>query len=311
MHILSAADTVAALPYDRLVPELARAATELAEGRLTAPDRQVVTIDDNSVLLSMPAIGPDIGVTKLITVHGDNARHRLPAIQGEVIVFDTATGRRLALLDGPTVTARRTAAMTLLGIDTLAPRRPASVLIIGTGIQAAAHVEALVEHFDIGHFWIVGTSIEKAAAFTSAMMTRDWNVTMSPLAPGTLAGAVPPADVIVALTRSTTPVLPAHLPPTTLAIGVGAFKPTMAELPAGLLHHRPIVVDHRDGARHEAGDLIRAKVDWKHVIELGDILSGKVPRPTAVPVFKTVGQAAWDLAAARVALAAIAPSQPA
>ncbi|MGC5145399.1 hypothetical protein, partial [Escherichia coli] len=79
-------------------------------------------IDANSVLLGMPAIAEDLSVTKLITVHGDNARHQLPAIKGEVIAFETDTGRRLALMDGPTVTARRTAAMSLLGIRTLLPR---------------------------------------------------------------------------------------------------------------------------------------------------------------------------------------------
>ena len=114
MQILDRDQTVQALPYSRLVPAIAEAAKELAAGAIVAPERQVVTIDAASVLLSMPAIGSDISATKLITVHGNNARHQLPAIQGEVIVFDTATGRRLALLDGPTVTARRTAAISRL-----------------------------------------------------------------------------------------------------------------------------------------------------------------------------------------------------
>jgi 1-piperideine-2-carboxylate/1-pyrroline-2-carboxylate reductase [NAD(P)H] len=302
MQILDRAQTVQALPYSRLVPALAQAATELASGAIIAPERQVVTIDQSSVLLSMPAIGADISATKLITVHANNAKHQLPAIQGEVVVFETATGRRLALLDGPTVTARRTAAMTLLGIDTLARKKPGSVLLIGTGTQAAAHADALVEYFGVTRFHIAGSTHAGAEAFASALMARHGSMTVHPMAAEMLKWEVPETDVIIALTTSTTPVIPANISPETLAIGIGAFKPNMAEFPAELLHAREIIVDDLGGAKHEAGDLIQANVDWSAVRELADVLSGKVPRTTAVPVFKTVGQAAWDLAAARVAI---------
>lgn len=302
MHILDRAQTAQALPYSRLVPALAEAAKELAAGAIISPERQVVTIDAASVLLSMPAIGGDLSATKLITVHANNARHQLPAIQGEVVVFETATGRRLALLDGPTVTARRTAAMTLLGIETLTPKKPASVLLIGTGTQAAAHADALVEYFGVERFCIAASTLDKAQAFASALMQRHKSVSALPLAAATLRQEVPHTDVIIALTTSAVPVIPANISADTLAVGVGAFKPDMAEFPPELLHARQIIVDDLPGAKHEAGDLIQANVDWTSVLPLADILSGKVPRPTAVPVFKTVGQAAWDLAAARVAI---------
>lgn len=302
MHILNRAQTAQALPYSRLVPAVAQAARDLAAGSIIAPERQVVTIDATSVLLSMPAIGADISVTKLITVHGNNARHHLPAIQGEVIVFETATGRRLALLDGPTVTARRTAAMTLLGIETLARQKPVSVLLIGAGTQAAAHADALVEYFGVTRFWIAATTQAGADAFATALMQRHGGLTVQPLAAETLKREVPQTDVIIALTTATVPVIPSTIAPDTLAIGVGAFKPNMAEFPPDLLHARKIIVDDLNGAKHEAGDLIQANVDWTGVTALGDILSGKASRPAIVPVFKTVGQAAWDLAAARVAV---------
>jgi 1-piperideine-2-carboxylate/1-pyrroline-2-carboxylate reductase [NAD(P)H] len=116
---------------------------------------------------------------------------------------------------------------------------------------------------------------------------------------------LPHTDVLIALTTSRTAVIPEQVAPDTLAIGVGAFKPDMVEFPAPLLHARAIVVDDVGGAHHEAGDLIQAKVDWDRVVAIGDVLSGKVDRATltvngALPVFKTVGQASWDLAAARV-----------
>ena len=301
MHILDARQTADALPYARLVPALAQAAQEFADGRIAAPERQMVPIDANSVLLSMPAVSADLSVTKLITVHGDNARHGLPAIQGEVIVFETQTGRRIALLHGPTVTARRTAAMTLLGIQTLAPAKPKSALLIGTGVQAAAHADALVEFFGVTQFWIVARDVARMQAFCSELSTRHEGIVASPLAAGAMQKDVPATDVLIALTTSRTAVIPARLAPHTLAIGVGAFKPDMVEFPAALLAERTIVVDDLGGAKHEAGDLIQAGVDWSRVRAIGDILAGRGEPVQGVPVFKTVGQASWDLAAARVA----------
>ncbi len=306
MYILDAQQTAEALPYAALVPALAQAAQEYADGRIVAPERQVVPIDAASVLLSMPAIGAELSITKLITVHADNARHGLPAIQGEVIAFETSSGRRVALLDGPTVTARRTAAMSLLGIQTLAPTRPQSALLIGTGVQAAAHADALVEFFSVTQFWIAARHVARAQAFCSELSTRHAGIVASPLAMDVLQNAAPPTDVLIALTTSRSAVIPAKLAPQTLAIGVGAFKPDMVEFPVALLAERCIVVDDLAGARHEAGDLMQAKVDWSKVRAIGDILAGRGAALQGMPVFKTVGQAAWDLAAARVVCARLA-----
>jgi 1-piperideine-2-carboxylate/1-pyrroline-2-carboxylate reductase [NAD(P)H] len=311
MHILDASQTAAALPYAQLVAALETAAREFADGRIRAPERQVVPIDAGSVLLSMPAIADDLSVTKLITVHADNGRHGLPAIQGEVVAFETGTGRRIALMDGPTVTGRRTAAMTLLGIQTLLPRAPKSALLIGTGVQAAAHADALVEFFGVSQFWVAARDLPRMQAFCGALCERHPQVAASPLPASMLEDELPQTDVLIALTTSRSAVIPERLAPDTLAVGVGAFKPDMVEFPASLLHARAIVVDDAGGARHEAGDLIQAGVDWSGVAAIGDVLSGKIDRATlirggALPVFKTVGQASWDLAAARVMRASLA-----
>lgn len=300
MDILDAQQTANALPYAQLVSALALATQEFADGRIVAPERQVVPIDAASVLLSMPAIAADLGITKLITVHADNTRRGLPVIQGEVIVFDSASGRRLALLDGPTVTARRTAAMTMLGIQTLAPARPQSALLIGAGVQAVAHADALVEFFGVRQFWVATRDVSRAQAFCSDLSMRHAGVVASPLALGLVQEQPPATDVLIALTTARAAVIPTRLAAHTLAIGVGAFKPDMVEFPASLLAERTIVVDDLGGARHEAGDLIQAKVDWSKVRMLGDIIAGRGAPLQGMPVFKTVGQAAWDLAAARV-----------
>ena len=305
MQILNAEHTARALPYAQLVPAVAQAARELAQQQIQAPERLVVPMTAGGVLLAMPAVGRDLSVTKLVTVHPGNRALGLPVIQGEVVVMDTATGRRLALLDGPTVTARRTAAVTLLGIQTLAPHVPKTALLIGTGAQAAAHVDTLVEHLGLAQFWIAGRSLEAAQAFCSALLARHPHVAATAMAADDLQHALPATDLVLALTTSRTPVIPAHIAAQTLAIGVGAFKPDMAEFPPALLHSRQIVVDDLGGARHEAGDLLQAGVDWAQVRALASVLASSSAPAGPVPVFKTVGQAAWDLAAARVAMASL------
>lgn len=105
---LDAAETARRLPYNDLVPAIALAARELTAGTLNAPERLALQITPRASLLCMPAAAPDIGITKIVTVHPDNRAADLPAIQGEMIVFDVHTGQCLLLLDGPTVTARRT-----------------------------------------------------------------------------------------------------------------------------------------------------------------------------------------------------------
>lgn len=302
MQILDPIQTAQALPYQRLAPAIESVSLQLSKGEIHAPERQVVTIDASSVLLSMPAIASDIGVTKLITVHGNNAQHRLPAIQGEVIVFDTATGRRLALLDGPTVTARRTAAVTLTGICKLAPAKPASAVLIGTGVQARAHAEALVEFFGLSRFWIASRDVSHAHAFCDALAAAHRQVTAMPIGLPELSSCCQQADLVIAMTTAKAPVIPEDIPPHTLAIGVGAFKPDMRELPVGLLRTRSVIVDHLAGAQHEAGDLLAAGLDWSTVRDLPDVVTNGFVQTGVAPIFKTVGHAAWDLAAARVAI---------
>jgi 1-piperideine-2-carboxylate/1-pyrroline-2-carboxylate reductase [NAD(P)H] len=306
MQILDAQATAKALPYDRLVDAIDTAALQLASGDIVAPERLVVPTG-KGVLLCMPAIGPHLGVTKLITVHNDNPAQGLPAIQGEVTVFEVASGRRLMMLDGPTVTARRTAAVTLSGIRSILQRPPRSALLIGTGAQAMAHAEALVEFLRMPAIFVASRHASHAEAFCANLQQRYPATRFQAADVADVAGKV---DIVIALTTSRVPVIPSDLPDSTLAVGVGAFKPDMAELPPELLRRRRIVVDHLAGARHEAGDLLQAGIEWNAVHDLGKVL-GSLGDGTFDPaqptVLKTVGHAAWDLAAAQVAARSVLP----
>ncbi|HEY5757303.1 MAG TPA: delta(1)-pyrroline-2-carboxylate reductase family protein, partial [Steroidobacter sp.] len=301
---LDARQTAQALPYARLVPEIARASSQCIDGSIVAPERLVLPLGMDGSLLCMPATSSDIAVSKILTVRTDGGARDQPAIQGELIVFDVATGRRLASLDGPTVTARRTAAVTLLAIERLAPQSPQSALLIGTGTQAHEHARALNEYFGVNRLWIAGTTLNRAQSFSQRLRKEHPTMDVTAVTASELHDTEVDTDLVIALTTAKTPVIPANLPARVLAIGVGAFRPDMAEIPESLLQRRSIIVDHLKGARTEAGDLLQAVIDWDDVRELGEISANhrQVVRGSGY-VFKSVGHAAWDLAAARLAVA--------
>src|SRR5438552_483699 len=133
MNILTAEQTTALLPYSALAAELASVLRDKRAGTAYAPERLSVPLPDGSVLLVMPAADAELAITKLVTVHPENAQHGIPVVQAEVLVMEAATGRRLFMLDGAVVTARRTAALSLLAARLLAPEpsREGPLLIVG------------------------------------------------------------------------------------------------------------------------------------------------------------------------------------
>lgn len=294
MQVLDASATRALLPAAKLVEAVAAAMRARRAGTLRAPERLVLPLAGGASYLAMPAADERLAVTKLITVHPDNPGRGLPAIRGQLLVADARDGRPLLALDGPTVTARRTAAVTALALRRLRRTPARTVALVGTGAQALEHARLLAELGGTLTLWLVGRDAARTADFAAALAAE---LLVAP----TLAAALAAADAVVTLTTSRVPLLPDELRADLLAIGVGAFKPQMAELPPGLLRSRRVIVDDLAGARHEAGDLIQAGLDWSGVSELADWLD-QAPPEAAAPVFKSVGQAAWDLAAAQVAV---------
>jgi len=292
-----AAATAALLPYSALADEIARVLGLAALGETRAPERMHMELPGGGKLLLMPAHGPELAITKVITVHPENPSHGLPAIQGEVTVMRTATGERLGVLDGAMVTARRTAALSLLAARTLAPNPSGPLLIVGAGAQARAHVEAFAEGFgikEVAVFSRTTASAERLAAHARSLGLKAGAVAD----PGEVMDACP---LVVTATTSTCPVLPARLRDDAFLAAVGAFTPAMCELPPELVRSAAaLYCDTREAARTEAGDFLQAKVDWKRVTPLAKAL-GK-PRPKKGPiVFKSVGHALFDLAAGMLA----------
>lgn len=305
LQVFDAEATRALLPAAALLDAVAEAMRARRAGRLTAPERCVIPLPEGGSYLVMPAADDRLAITKLVTVHPGHAARGLPTIQGQVVVADARDGRPLMLLDGPTLTARRTAAVTALGLRVLSTTPVRSVALLGTGAQALAHARVLAELGEVRALHVVGRTTAQADAFADRLAAELGGVELS--AHAHLADALRTAQAVVTLTTSLRPVLPDELPAGLLVIGVGAFTPQMAELPRALLRSRRVVVDALDGARHEAGDLIQAAIEWSGVTELVDHLDAR-PGSRPAAVLKTVGHAAWDLAAAHVARRMLAPS---
>lgn len=300
MEIFDAEDTGARLPYAGLAESIREVALARRSDEVQAPPRTALSLPEGGVLLLMPASDESIAITKLVTFHPENARSGLPTIQGEVIVMDAATGTRLGILDGSVATARRTAALSMLAAKTLAPRPDGSLLIVGAGTQGRAHLEAFREGLKVSRVFLTSRTRERAESLAehAGSLGMEARVVNGP------EEALEEADLVVTATTSREPVLPEVLPPAVFVAAVGAFNPDMAELPAGLLSRSTVVVDTLEGTKEEAGDLIQAHnagaFDWDTATPLEDALRSPVP-PNSPIVFKSVGHALWDLAAARTA----------
>ena len=300
MEILSPEETAARLPYAELAESIREVALARREEEIQAPPRTAMPLPEGGVLLVMPASDGEIAITKLVTVHPENAGRGRATIQGEVVVMEAATGTRLGLLDGATVTARRTAALSLLAAKELAPHPEGPLLIVGAGTQARAHLEAFHEGLGVSRVFLVSRTRERATTLAehAATLGIEARVVDSP------EQALDPVKLVVTATTSREPVLPEKVSADVFIAAVGSFEPEATELPTALVSRSSIVVDTLDGARQEAGDLIQAEeigaFDWERAIPLERALSTPT-QPEGPIIFKSVGDALWDLAAARTA----------
>ena len=297
--MLDALHTADRLPWPAMVHEIA---CVLADDSVRVPLRIVQPLAGGASLFVMPASDGRVAMTKLITFTPANAARALPTIQGDVLVFDVATGQRRMLLDGPTVTARRTAAVSVLAAQRLAANTRGPLLIVGAGVQGRAHLEAFAEVLKITEVVIASRSSASADALalhaqSLGLRARVVDDANAALADCPLAVTCTPAQIVVlsALPRRDG-----------FIAAVGAFTASMVELaPALCLHiaaHGTVFVDTQD-ARHEAGDLLQAGLDVRQFATLAQGIRQDIRKSSGPVLFKSCGWAGWDLAAARTALA--------
>ncbi len=297
--LLDAAATAALLSYDRLAHAVE---SLLADASVQVPARLVQPLPGGGSLFVMPAHDAAVAITKLITFTPANGGGPRPTIQGDVVVFDIATGERRLVLDGPTVTARRTAAVSLLAAQKLAPRADGPLLIVGAGAQGRSHLKAFAQGLGVREVCIASrsaASAEALAAQARALGLRGRTVNDAD-------AALPDCPLVVTCTPASAVVLRARPGPDHFIAAVGAFTPAMVELAPEICRHVAqhdrIVVDTRD-ADHEAGDLIQAGLTVADFATLRDVIAAVDEAPRRGPaLFKSCGWAGWDLAAARCAM---------
>ena len=303
--LLDAAGTAALLPWHALAEELAMV---LRDPGVIVPARMVLPLLNGGTLFVMPANDSQVALTKLITFTPANAGSHRPTIQGDVVVFDIATGTRRLVLDGPTVTARRTAAVSLLAARLLARVPQGPLLIVGAGVQGAAHLDAFVQGLGVQEVVIASRSQSSAEAL--AERARALGATARTVQdPNTALAECP---LVVTCTPANGVVLHGQPREDAFIAAVGAFTPGMVELAPALCRHvvatGNVLVDTKD-AVHEAGDLLQAGLDVAAMATLGDMLRGIYLPGDGPTLFKSCGWGGWDLAAARVALLSQAQAQ--
>ncbi|HSW07575.1 delta(1)-pyrroline-2-carboxylate reductase family protein [Aquabacterium sp.] len=299
MKIYDAAATAQALPWGPLVRAIADTLNDLAAGRVQLPERWVLPLAPSTHWFVMPAwLSPaagDLAAMKLITYAAHNPERGLPAILGDVLVLRASTGERLALLDGPTVTARRTAAVTLHAARQLAPQPVGPLLVIGTGAQALAHVAGFTEALGIDEVWVLGRTPASGLAFAQTLHQRGIYAEVAT----NLQTALERCPLIITATSAQAVCLQGQVRDDAFVAAIGAFTPQMIELDPDLtrdIAQRGQVVIDSVAARHEGGDLLAAGID----LSACQTLAEHPARQDRGPVlFKSCGSALWDLAAAR------------
>jgi ornithine cyclodeaminase len=297
-QLLDAPQTAGRLPWRQLIAQL-RAV--LIDESVHVPQRIVQPLAHGASLFVMPAADGEVAMTKLITFTPANAGTGRATIQGDVVVFDVATGERRLVLDGPTVTARRTAAVSALAAQVLAPDAQGPLLVVGAGAQGYAHVEAFVEVLGVRDVRVASRSTASAEALADHAHSLGARARVVSDPDAALAGC----PLVVTCTPAKNIVLRSIPSRHAFIAAVGAFTPQMAEIAPAICTHcatqGAVVVDTPE-AVHEAGDLIQAGLDVAGFPTLRDVLA-RGARPQGPVLFKSCGWAGWDLAAARAAIA--------
>jgi ornithine cyclodeaminase len=306
--LLTERDVRKLLPMGDLIDAMENALALFSSAQARQPVRSIVELGSHGFFGVMPAALPSIPAAgmKLVTVVPRNHERDLPSHLATIVLIDHETGALEAILDGRYITEARTAAVSAVSARHLARRDARSLAIIGSGVQARSHADALSRVMDIAELRLWSpTPAHLDAAVRDIRSATGLNVRAAAGAREAVEGA----DVVVLVTSAASPVIEdgwiledAHV------IGVGACRPNQREMPAALLGRARIVVDSRDAAVKEAGDILLARADGVDAAisaELGEICSGFAPGRTAsdgVTIFKSLGLAVEDVVSASLVL---------
>jgi alanine dehydrogenase len=308
--LLSEQDVRIVLPLNDLIDAMESALAGFSSHEVTQPLRTVIEIGLQKAFVGiMPAFitEPAALGTKVVSVFGSNTAAGLPTHLATIVLLDPMTGELLAIMDGRFITEARTAAVSAVSVKRLARPDAARLAIIGSGVQARSHLEAIGSVRQLQEVRVWSRALDNRVAFAREMRAR----TKAPINVAASAkDAVDGADLIVLATASREPVIQsgwiangAHV------CAVGACRPDQREMDTTLVRRGRLFVDSRTGALAEAGDVIipmkEGAFDESHLAgELGDVILGRAAGRTSadeVTIFKSLGIAVEDVAAAHLA----------
>ncbi len=300
LRILSRSEILSLITMRDAIDAMARAFGQLSAGAAEMPVRGALTTGDG-ISLFMPA---RLGATgergaKVVSIFGGNRSRGLPSINGMILMLDDETGLPAALMDAGELTAIRTAAAAGLAARLLSRAECRVLAIFGAGVQAPRQIEAIRAVRPIQEVRVVSKGGDSAARLAASLEGVEAHAMQDP------AEAVDGADIIVAVTTSRTPVFDGSgLPAGTHVSGSGSFLPDHQEVGTEVVTRARVVVEEREAALEEAGDLIipiEQGLVTPDVIDadLGEIVNGDAPEGSAgrdLTFFKSVGTAVQDVA---------------
>ena len=276
------------LRMEELIPAMEKALIDFSAGKVTQPVRSVITVDPPGGFFGMmPALTPDGLGLKIVTFYTTNAERGIPTHMATIFLVDPETGAPLAVMDGTLITEMRTAAVSAAATKLLASPDAKVLAILGSGVQARSHVQALrlVRQFKEIRVW--SPTKAHAERFAEEIGAKAMSA----------EDAVHDADVVVTATNSKMSILRgAWLKPGCHVNAVGACRPDWRELHDDAMRS-VVFVDSREAALKESGDVILSGA--KIYAELGQALAGLIDaRANETTIFKSLGMAVEDIAAA-------------
>lgn len=308
--LLSEQDLRMVLTMRDLIGAMEDALVRYSRREVAQPLRSIVEIGMQKAFFGvMPAFIPDLPAlgTKVVTVFPSNSAAGLPTHLATILLLDPMTGELLAVVDGRFITEARTAAASAVSVKLLARQDASRLAILGSGVQARSHLEAIGLVRDLSAVRVWSPTAANRAAFAREMQPR---CSAPIILAATAQDAVEGADLVVLVTASRDAVVRqewiragAHV------CAVGACRPNHREMDSALVASARLFVDSRTGALAEAGDIVipiaEGAFDESHIAgELGEVAAGTVAgrqSDTETTIFKSLGMAVEDVAAAQLA----------
>ncbi len=307
-RVLTERDVAALLAYEDLIPLMRRTLAAFSSGGATQPVRTTLSAARHgSRLYVMPGYLPDDGALaiKVVSAAHGNAARGLPSHLATLLLLDPESGELLAIMDARLITEMRTAAVSAAAADVLARPGARTLALVGSGVQARSHLNAIARVRPVDRVRVWSPSRERCEAFAREQSARRAiAIDAAPSAEVAVRGA----DMVVTVTSSVEPVVRgAWLEAGTCVLAVGAGRPEARELDGDALRRSRVFVDSRAAAELESGDVLIAQregaIGAGHVTgEIGEVFAGRLPGRTSadeITLFKSLGQAVEDAATAR------------